>query len=325
MTAAPKDDCKIGQWHGGANHEIGGPTLGHALHAPSIKTGNKALSMLDSTSCTNMYYKLRELRVKEQWRAAFDSGKVVIESCANSFVGNADIAQYTFSEMDIAVQNLAYSDPSAYHEYGAWVRSVLYLNTKDPGYFCSAAIRLGNYFVADTDTTMARAYKTLNTGLAIDKWLWQNTECDSTGLKQEYNSTRLSHSGETYDTTLPTMAELGLDTLLAKHALYRQENHNVVHGLAAPVILSASANPNPTGNGTVLTFGMSQAAYVRIEVFDVLGNAARDGRATRTFEEYLGAGNHSVPLDMSTLASGTYYARLTTAYGETRTVKIIKQ
>src|SRR5207249_3558901 len=113
----------------------------------------------------------------------------------------------------------------------------------------------------------------------ISVWLMQNTSCDSAthDIFAEYNSTRrsqreswLNDTTVPYDTTLPSMAELGLDTLLAKHFLF-QNQKSVKRG--PDILTTVTAAPNPTGTGTTLTFGMRETAYVRLEMFDVLGSA----------------------------------------------------
>ena len=181
-----------------------------------------------------------------------------------------------------------------------------------------------------SDTTHLLSLEATNRSLAVLKWLIDHSDCDTTMFKQEYDESRSSqletwHADTTIghlDTTLPPLSSLGgLDTLLAKHSLY-QHQQSIVDG--PDIIASAVATPNPTNTGTVLTFGMSHAAYVRVEVYDVLGVPSTEHRVPR-FEQYLGAGNHSVPIDMSALPAGTYYARIVTAYGETRTVKIVKE
>ena len=181
-----------------------------------------------------------------------------------------------------------------------------------------------------SDTTHLLSLEATNRSLAVLKWLIDHSDCDTTMFKREYDEGRASqletwHADTTIghlDTTLPPLSSLGgLDTLLAKHALF-QNQKGIVY--SSDLITAAIATPNPTNTGPVLTFGMAQNAYVRIELYDLLGNvAARDGRSTQ-FEQYMSAGNHSVPIDMSALPAGTYYARIVTAYGETRTVKIVK-
>src|SRR5581483_1862201 len=127
-----------------------------------------------------------------------------------------------------AVQHLRYSDTSIYFEYRKWLESVLHLNTWDPGYFCTAVAQLAGTFQSVSDTNESLYWKYLDRNLAITQWLWENDgQCDTDGLKAGYNQTRAvmreQWSNDTtvpMDTTLPSMHDLGLDTVLAKHFLY---------------------------------------------------------------------------------------------------------
>jgi photosystem II stability/assembly factor-like uncharacterized protein len=41
------------------------------------------------------------------------------------------------------------------------------------------------------------------------------------------------------------------------------------------ILSNATANPNPTGEGTIISFGISKETYVKIELFDVLGHEVK--------------------------------------------------
>jgi hypothetical protein len=87
------------------------------------------------------------------------------------------------------------------------------------------------------------------------------------------------------------------------------------------IISNATANPNPTTSETVISFGVSQEAYIKIQLFDVLGQEVSSVSGESLFEP----GNTSVPISLAGLPGGTYYARIMTNYGEVQTVKIVKQ
>ncbi|HEY3874695.1 MAG TPA: T9SS type A sorting domain-containing protein [Candidatus Kapabacteria bacterium] len=87
------------------------------------------------------------------------------------------------------------------------------------------------------------------------------------------------------------------------------------------IIINASASPNPTGTGTVLTFGTAKEAYVIVNLYDVLGHTA----GTAHFEGSIEPGNHSIPLSLIGLPPGTYFARIQTTYAEVQSVKIVKE
>ena len=167
---------------------------------------------------------------------------------------------------------------------------------------------------------------------AVGLWLIQNTACDTPELPSSWKQSRAEqirqyYQDTTIDTVIPPISSLDrLDTLLAKHFFYLSVSEK--HG--PDIITSATASPNPTQNGVTITFGTAQDAYVKIEVFDVMGRVPGSGdRVPGTggpgFEEFLTAGNHSLPISMSSLPSGTYYARISTSFGESRTVKLVKE
>ena len=89
----------------------------------------------------------------------------------------------------------------------------------------------------------------------------------------------------------------------------------------ATILSNATANPNPANAGTVISFSISQEAYVKIELFDVLGHE----ESSYDYESLMEQGNKSVSFSLAGLPSGTYFARIMTAYGEVQTVKLVKE
>jgi hypothetical protein len=175
---------------------------------------------------------------------------------------------------------------------------------------------------------MGATYTDIRAGLAILKFLEQDSRCarndsiyvhefssDRSAQFLEWTDTAKNDSIQYFDTTLPSLTMLGLDSLLI------DETTNGVRPNAPEIISFISASPNPVNNGTVITFGMNQEAYVKLDLFDVLGKLT----SPVGFESVLPPGTHSVPLSLAGLPSGTYYARIITAYGEVQTVKMVKE
>ncbi|MEO0857672.1 MAG: T9SS type A sorting domain-containing protein, partial [Bacteroidota bacterium] len=67
------------------------------------------------------------------------------------------------------------------------------------------------------------------------------------------------------------------------------------------------AYPNPTPGRATLTFGLAEAAPVRLAVYDLLG------RTVRRLDSPRAAGTHAISLDLSRLPAGVYVVRLETA------------
>ncbi len=117
------------------------------------------------------------------------------------------------------------------------------------------------------------------------------------------------------DTSEPTMHDLGLDSLVQYFGELGVQNAS-----AENIITNPSAFPNPTGDGTVISFGTSKGAYVIIALYNVLGQQA----ASQGFQNMMQPGNHEVPISLQGLPSGTYYARIQTSFG-IQTVKLVKE
>jgi hypothetical protein len=103
----------------------------------------------------------------------------------------------------------------------------------------------------------------------------------------------------------------------------------VAEAVPDSIINYVTSSPNPTGESTIITFGLNQEAYVKINLFDILGNPVSGGRVPGSggegFEGLFEPGNHEVPLSLQGLPSGTYFARILTAYGNVATVKLVKE
>jgi hypothetical protein len=281
----------------------------------------KPMSIMDDTeNCDSLRFMVWNYAGAGQWQHCFDTAKKFIETCYDNWY-----APYMFQYLQTAFQPLATADSSLYCPYQAWLESVLYLNTTNPEYFCACV----EHFVLcpQTDTGgEEEGWKELNKNLAILRWLIQNTTCDTPMIQNEFEGARASQYEQwlndttvPLDTTIPPLdsADAGLDTLLARHFLYA----SVSETPQPSIISNATANPNPTGEGTVISFGISQEAYVKIELFDILGHEV----GSAGFESLFEPGNKSVPLSLAGLPSGTYFARILTAYGEAQSVKLVKQ
>ncbi|HEY3876507.1 MAG TPA: T9SS type A sorting domain-containing protein, partial [Candidatus Kapabacteria bacterium] len=138
---------------------------------------------------------------------------------------------------------------------------------------------------------------------------------DGRGSQEETWFNSVDTSKVPLDTTIYSLHDLGLDSVLKYAALL-----GVSEG-GPSIITNASAYPNPTGTGTVLTFGTAKEAYVIVNLYDVLGHTA----GTAHCEGSIQPGNHSIPLSLIGLPPGTYFARIQTTYGEVQSVKIVKE
>jgi hypothetical protein len=290
----------------------------------------RTLSILDTSPsrCQMLYNEAYSYSGNQLFQMCFDTSKALIEQCPHYYqVYNA------FIWMVGALQNLpGFNGGQPRADFLAWLESVLYLNTTDPEYFCTDVETIAEEVPGNPNDTAAfgGTFRGANRLLSVYEWLIKNTTCDSPYLEDRFMSTRQgqymqwindSEAGihYNYDTTLPPLDSIqqGLQELLEKHFLYA-----TVSGTPPPSILSnATANPNPMNEGTVISFSIAKEAYVKIELFDVLGKQA----SSYGYESLFEPGNKSVSFSLGGLPSGTYYARIITAYGEVQTVKLVKE
>ncbi len=275
----------------------------------------------DETLCDSLFYAVELLEGAREWQQTYDSAEAFIETCYNS--PNAPMMFGVFAS---AWEQIAGHDSAKMAQGQRWLESVLYLNTTNPEYFCACVEHFGIWWPDTGGET--HAWRSENRTLAIDRWLIQNTSCDTPHIQGWYDASResqrddwLNDTNVLYDTTLPALdsIEPGLEELLDRHLLYASVADRPPN---APMIISdASASPNPVNTGTVISFAMNKEAYVKIQLYDVLGKQLGNS----AFESLFQPGNKSVPISLAGLPSGTYYARIVTAYGEVQTVKLVKE
>ena len=297
-----------------------GFVINHSGNTPQSLVG------IDTAACQWLYNGANAYAQINIWQMAYDTAKKFLTTCPSDY----PLTGHIFGITTQAIQGMGNS-PELKAEYLGWLKSVLYDDTIHPEYFCACVEAIQSCVPLPNDTTPGWQSRTINYGLAVQRWLILNTACDSPTLWKEYKQSRLSQfeqwqndpSAYPLDTTLPTMQDLGLDTLLNKHFLYASVDQ------PKSIILNAAASPNPVSTGTVITFGINQEAYVKINLFNVLGVPVSGGRGPGSggegYEGLFQPGNHEVPLSLQGLPSGTYYARILTAFGSVATVKLVKE
>jgi hypothetical protein len=241
-------------------------------------------------------------------RQKYDSLRYYIEKCAAH-----DNNSYTaFSHLDGTVQLMS-KDTNRYDVYRNWLISVLYLNSLS-AYFCNCigsiagTYQYGKYKNGIGDLAILNYLRKSNHGC------WVPSRDDPQYAK---DSTNLARKG--YDAiNLPTLDSLGLGIIL-------QHDANAV--VPSPILLSTiylalfTSNPNPFNKETTLEFTLNRMAYTTVAVYDELGRLVwGDGRGSS-----LEAGMHQIHLDGKDLPHGTLYARISTGFGEVKTVKLIHE
>jgi hypothetical protein len=271
------------------------------------------------TGCQLLFNKGDYYFINGQNQKCYDTLKLFIEQCPLFYQSWG-----AFPDMTGVVVGLA-SDTSIWLRYRNWLESVLYLNTVDPEYFCQCVGALSSTFSQSSDTTAALRSKATNRALAVIKWLLDNTKCDTSGNQYTYQSGRreqrrqwlIDTNAYALDTTLPSMHDLGIDSLLNLH-FTKGVNPTAYY---ADILLSFEVSANPLKRSTTLRFVADRSVYLRSEVYDELGRMVVGDGAGKVFEP----GRHELPIDLTGRASGVYYLRVSLGDGETRTIKLVKK
>ena len=108
---------------------------------------------------------------------------------------------------------------------------------------------------------------------------------------------------------------LGLDTLLNFASVHHYD------ATGPQIILDAHVTANPFESETSVSLSINREAYLHIDVLDLLGRTLPGAGFEGVFEP----GSRVVPLKLSSLTSGTYYIRISTANNELRTFKVEKK
>ena len=279
-------------------------------------TGPKTLSILTDTSCQEKY----NIGNADVYAGNFFASDSVlmeyIETCydtSGAYIAFYDLNGYGYSHNP---------NPTSYANFREWLKSVLWLGPMYPGWYCSCADDiLESYNGID-------AGDSLNNSLAILRYLDSSGRCnfdaeDSQILQKRYmnwiDTVNALHHGDTIDfpqdTTLPTIDEIGMGILRSPPAGVQNDT------TPSTGITNLTASDNPFSKETTISFTMGEYAYISFQVYDVLGRVVQ-GDYKGSVQ---GPGEYSFNIDGTNLPTGTYYARITTPTGITRTIKLVKE
>jgi hypothetical protein len=235
-------------------------------------------------------------------RKIYDSSKICIENCAAI---NEEV-RWGFSCMHGATQFLYPYDGSAYDRFRDWCISVLYLNTTDPYYFCHCLGIIADTYPYDIQTEYSRFPLASQ---AVYNYLRSLPNCDSPGIEDQFISDSAYMAQNGYGSNLPPLDSIGLGFLLTHQ------------GVASPsqFIVSFMPSPNPFEKETTLKFTLYRTTYINLAVYDELGILVWGNGKGSSLE----GGEHEVHLNAASFPSGALYARISTGFGEIKTVKLI--
>jgi len=314
-------DSNLTTWQ---NRPTGSVDCGLTLPSEKSKRiGTKSLSIqtIDTSTCQYKFSLGSALYQDDKYQQGDSELEWYIETCYDS-----GEAWQAFNYMGgYGFNGEPY--PESFTSFREWLKSVLWLNTTDPMYYCTCAQDI--YMTYES----IDGGRNLNAALAVIRFLDSSNRCpiDSADNNNDYSqeltmrhqiwldTVNHYHNGDTVkfpeDTTLPTIDDLDLQILRGPPA-------GVQNMPPSPTGISAlTASENPFSKETTISFTMGEYSYVSFQVFDVLGRVIQG--------DYKGAvhspGTYSFTVDGTNLSTGVYYARITTPIGETRTLKLVKE
>jgi hypothetical protein len=293
------------------------------IFALSVRDGISQ-SNFDSTDCSDLAWATYYLAGGDDYQKMYDSARYVIEHCYmyNSFPP-IHIWGF-FGEATSGVQYLS-SDPNRWPPYRDWLKKVLYYNM-DTSYYCEDVVAISSsmqYFNAE------RGYD-MNGALAILKFLMDSNRCSSfftdsfnniwkNTRKAQLNTWRDTSRDPAHnplDTTLPTLEDLDLQILrgpqyaAVKNAFTPSTNTKLEY---------LTVSDNPFKNETTLRFGLADAEYMKLEIYDMLRNKIYSDSQLFT------GGDEEWRIEGKGILHGALFARLATMGGEVKTVKLMHE
>jgi hypothetical protein len=272
----------------------------------------------DTSHCHNLIVIADSLHDASSYQSAYDAYKTYIESCA--YLSNS---YNTFT--DVGAMNSHRSDDlHRFEEYREWLKKVLYYNS-DTNYYCADVGEILTTFSWFND----QRGRDIRGNLAVLYFLVNSNRCpaetkylDTTvipgtwaALHNTWQDTVSNPNLTPFDSTLPTIEDLGLSILRGNPAEVKQ----FLDAVAGPMISNIISLPNPFTDETRIDFTCREAVAVKFEVFDLLGKRVYNGG-----ESVYSKGENEIKLNGEGLPHGLLYGRFSASDGTVRTVKLVK-
>jgi len=276
---------------------------------------------LDSSDCAQLQWSTHLLSQGSDFQKMYDSAKYTVEHCAIYDVSPHIWAD--FGEATNGLQDLN-KDPNRWPQYREWLKKGLYLNV-DTNYYCSDV----NAILSTMQLFNEVRGLDRNGSLAIIKFLRDSNRCMGwyfmapqvwTQTRQDqyttWRDTAKNPKLNPLDTTLPSLEDLDLQVL-------RGPQYAAVKDAFMPTSITKirylNVSENPFKSETTLLFGLADDEYMRVDIYDLLGNKVYSDT------KLLGEGDKEWRIDGKSLAGGSLYARLSTMGGEVKTVKLMHE
>ncbi len=296
------------------SHRVSGQTMS-SLHDVAERKGMSPLSVQDTnvSSCSALGAS-EGLVTDGLYDQAYDSACSYLSHC---YYQSIAATEGFGALLDAAVDTTL--TPIGRASMKSFLLSVLPLRSDDD-WFCHCVNAIGASFFGDTNQTRE--------DLSLLYWLMNNPRCAAyqAGIAGSYTNERKDdyhlwqdtmHYPEKYDSTLLTMQQMGLDTVLKISATEGVSPE----AMGTQILLNAHITSNPFTNETNLSLLIGREAYVTIQVFDLLGRQISGVGYEGVFEQ----GSRVIPLAMDAAPPGIYYLRISTTNNEAQTLKLTKK
>jgi hypothetical protein len=243
----------------------------------------------------------------EEAEIQYDTVRLYIEQCAAS----DDQSYRAFRSLSLAVGLMTPADTNRYNKFREWLISVIFLN-RSSDYFCACIGAISGTYLHYAGYPSEICY------LSVLNYIRHNSACAGAANDKEFTRDSIYAWQHGMDPAhLPSLDSLGLGFLNDPNLSASPSTATI----GTDVIASIQSSPNPFVGETSLRYELNRRTYVTASVYDALGRMVwGDGKGRS-----LDAGSHTIRIDGSTLPSGTLYARISTGFGEVKTVKLVHE
>ncbi len=273
--------------------------------------------IIDSSTCYQVYVDGIEYEGEGAYLKARDTLRYVIENCTQSLARQMPSA---FGYLNGAEGGIA--SQSEWLNFRAWLFSVLYLSPDTVYYCCDVGDLLSTF-----NYTLGTRGGDEKGKIAVEKFILDSKRCPGfTEISKNsiaslwgyvhgiWQDTVKDSALTPFDTTLPTLQEIGFQILLGP-----QSGVANFSSLPTTVLGSISASPNPFASEQTIAYALNVPATLTVDVFDALGTKV----LSQVPSVFTTNGDYTFTLGAA-LPSGTYYVRFAVPEGEVKTLKVVK-
>ncbi len=240
-------------------------------------------------------------------------------------------SSFTFNLLEVPFVELTESDTLSINEADTLlpIMEDLAISASEGLSIDSASVEVTSGFVPEVDSLFINETNDFDFEIEVSK-IWVIGTGTASEYQEVFNTLTYKFSGsESIDTVKIVEFQVysqGLKTSLVTRYLNLQIEVDTTAtsgepDLDLPSDFSLKQNyPNPFNPSSTIQFGLPEASFVRLEVFNMLGQ-----RVSELVNEQLPTGYHSVRFDASLLASGIYIYRIQAgSFVQTKKMMLIK-